>query len=160
VRVRRLWSLGYHARTRLNSFLLRRVVKEVGPGVRTYGFPKLIHPERIAIGERSTINHGVVLSGRGGITIGKRVRLSTYATLESELLSVDAVPRSHDARPIVIEDDVWIASGAIVVAGVTIGRNSVVAAGAVVTRDVPPGSLAAGIPATCRPIAGLTEVTT
>ncbi|NLG26918.1 MAG: acyltransferase, partial [Chloroflexi bacterium] len=50
-------------------------------------------------------------------------------------------------EPIVIEDDCWIASGAIVLAGVTIGRGSVVAAGSVVTHDVPPYSVVAGMPA-------------
>jgi len=50
-------------------------------------------------------------------------------------------------RPIIIEDDSWIAANSVIVAGVTIGKHSVVAAGSVVTRDVPPYSIAAGNPA-------------
>jgi acetyltransferase-like isoleucine patch superfamily enzyme len=52
-----------------------------------------------------------------------------------------------EAKPIVIEKNVWIATGATILGGVTVGENSVVAAGAVVTKDVPPNSLAAGVPA-------------
>lgn len=55
--------------------------------------------------------------------------------------------RSDDDLPIVIEDDVWVGSGAIILKGVTVGRGSVIAAGAVVTRDIPPYSIAGGVPA-------------
>jgi acetyltransferase-like isoleucine patch superfamily enzyme len=51
------------------------------------------------------------------------------------------------ARPIVIERNVWIAAGAIIIGGVTVGENAVVAAGSVVTKDVPPNTLVAGNPA-------------
>jgi acetyltransferase-like isoleucine patch superfamily enzyme len=57
------------------------------------------------------------------------------------------------AAPIVIQRNVWLAAGATVLQGVTVGEDSVVAAGAVVTRDVPPGMLVAGVPAqVVRPI--------
>jgi maltose O-acetyltransferase len=59
------------------------------------------------------------------------------------------------AKPIVIEDDCWLASNVIVCGGVTIGEGSVIGAGSVVTRDIPPHSLAAGNP--CRVIRTLTE---
>ena len=59
------------------------------------------------------------------------------------------------AAPITIEDGCWIASNVTVCGGVTIGRGSVIGAGSVVTRDVPPGVLAAGNP--CRVIRPLTE---
>ena len=52
-----------------------------------------------------------------------------------------------EAKPIVIERNVWIATGVTIVGGVTVGENSVVAAGAVVTKDVPPNSFVAGVPA-------------
>jgi maltose O-acetyltransferase len=144
-------------RIRINTFVLRRVIAETGKGVRAYGFPNLISPESIRIGDRSTVNYGVVINGRGGVTIGRRVRLSSNVALESEFLQVDRIPRKHSTKPIVIEDNVWIGSGAIVLAGVTVGRNSVVAAGAVVTKDVPPGCIAAGVPARALPIEGLVE---
>lgn len=52
-----------------------------------------------------------------------------------------------EAKPIVIERNVWIATAATILGGVTVGENSVVAAGAVVTKDVPPNSFVAGVPA-------------
>jgi len=52
-----------------------------------------------------------------------------------------------DERPIVIGDDVWIAASAIVLGGVTVGDGAVVGAGAVVTKDIPPYSIALGVPA-------------
>ena len=55
--------------------------------------------------------------------------------------------KSASAEPIVIEKNVWIAAGAIVIGGVTVGENSVVAAGSVVTKDIPPNTLAGGNPA-------------
>jgi len=52
-----------------------------------------------------------------------------------------------EAKPIAIEKNVWIATGATIIGGVTVGENSVVAAGAVVTKDVPPNSFVGGVPA-------------
>jgi acetyltransferase-like isoleucine patch superfamily enzyme len=106
----------------------------------------------ITIGARSLIGEGCVLRGQGGITIGDDVYLAPLV----QLLAVDHVYDDLDqpissqpivARGITIDDDVWIGGGAIVVDGVHIGRHSVVAAGAVVTRDVPPYTVVGGIPA-------------
>lgn len=60
---------------------------------------------------------------------------------------------SLDPEPIHLEDDVWIGSGAVVLPGVTIGEGSVVAAGAVVSKDVPPMTIVGGVPA--KPIKGI-----
>lgn len=132
--------------------LLQFRIKECGR-VHVYGWPHILSPERLVIGDGTTINFGVHIGARGGVTIGKNVRLSTYAVIETAALNPTVIPRDkHNAEPIVIEDGVWIASGAIILGGVTIGRDSVVAAGAVVTRDVPPFSIAMGVPAKCKPL--------
>ncbi len=106
----------------------------------------------IAIGRRCFVGEFSVIRGQGGVTIGDRVFLAP-------LVQVMAVNHVYDdptrplveqgitAEGIVIENDVWIGAGAIVLDGVRIGRNSVIGAGAVVTRDVPPYSLAVGVPA-------------
>jgi galactoside O-acetyltransferase len=133
-------------------FLLRLRVKKLGR-VRVYAWPHILFPERLTIGDGTTINFGVHIGARGGVTIGRNVRLSTYATIETASLNPTVVPRNvHRAEPIVIEDGVWIASGAIILGGVTIGQDSVIAAGAVVTRDVPCNSIAMGVPAKCKPL--------
>jgi acetyltransferase-like isoleucine patch superfamily enzyme len=106
----------------------------------------------ITIGARSLIGEGCVLRGQGGITIGDDVFLAP-------LVQVLAVDHSYtdperpistqpiSTRGITIEDDVWIGGGAIILDGVRVGRHSVVAAGAVVTRDVPAFSVVGGVPA-------------
>lgn len=64
----------------------------------------------------------------------------------------ESVSTSH---PITLEDDVWIGANAVICGGVTIGKGSVIGAGSVVTRDIPAGVVAAGVP--CRPIRAITE---
>ena len=59
----------------------------------------------------------------------------------------DSEKRSEDDLDVVIEDDVWVGTGAIILKGVTIGRGSIIAAGALITKDVPPYSIVGGVPA-------------
>jgi acetyltransferase-like isoleucine patch superfamily enzyme len=128
-----------------NTFVMHGAVLHV------YNFRDLPHAF-IRIGRDSLIGELNVLRGQGGITIGDRVFTAPLV----QLLAVNHV--YHDpgrpmveqgitAQGITVEDDVWIGAGAIITDGVTIGRGAVVAAGAVVTADVPPHTVAGGIPA-------------
>ena len=65
-----------------------------------------------------------------------------YQSLEIEIRS-----QGYEYRPVSIEDDVWIAASCVILPGVTLGKGSIVAAGAVVTKPLPPGVIAAGVPA-------------
>ncbi len=125
-----------------------------GAVLHVYNFRDLPHAG-IRIGRDSLIGEYSVLRGQGGVEIGDRVYTSPFC----QILAVNHVfddPRRPfieqgiTAQGIVIEDDVWVGSGAVVTDGVRIGRGSVVAAGAVVTRDVPPHTVMAGVPA--RPV--------
>jgi maltose O-acetyltransferase len=87
------------------------------------------------------------------VTIGRGVLIGPRVSLETVSHSVTVTPgrgRTTESAPIIIEDDAWIGAGAIITGGITIGRGAVVAAGAVVTHDVPPLTLVAGVPA--RPV--------
>jgi len=106
----------------------------------------------IKIGENCLISEFNVLRGQGGITIGDNVYTSPFV----QMVAVNHVFADRDqpiisqgitAKGIVIEDNAWIGSGAIVLDGVHIGKGAVIAAGAVVTKDVPPHTVAAGVPA-------------
>lgn len=111
----------------------------------------------LRIGARSFVNYGLVALDVAAITIGEDVRIGPNVQLLTPTHPLEAEPRKagwEGGRPIMIEDNVWIGGGVIVLPGVTIGRNSVVAAGSVVTRDVAPGVLVAGNPA--RLLRGLT----
>ncbi len=109
----------------------------------------------VVIGDHTRIGlHSTVI---GPVTIGNHVNLAQGITISAlnhnfadPSLPIDA--QGVSTSQIVIEDDVWIGANAVVLPGVRIGRHSVVAAGAVVTRDVPSGSLVAGVPATVRKI--------
>lgn len=104
----------------------------------------------LRIGARSFVNYGLVALDVAPITIGEDVRIGPNVQLLPPTHPLEAAPRKQGwegGRPIVIEDNAWIGGGAIVLPGVTIGRDSVVGAGAVVTRDVPDGALVVGNPA-------------
>jgi acetyltransferase-like isoleucine patch superfamily enzyme len=122
-----------------------------GAELHVYNFRDL--PDAgIKIGRESLIGEFNVLRGQGGITIGDRV----YTSPLVQLAAVDHVfsdptrpfvEQGITAQGITVEDDVWIGAGAIITDGVRIGCGAVVAAGAVVTRDVPPHTVVAGVPA-------------
>jgi acetyltransferase-like isoleucine patch superfamily enzyme len=106
----------------------------------------------IRIGRESLIGEYNVLRGQGGIRIGDRVYTSPLVQMAAvdhvfADLKRSFVEQGITAQGIVVEDDVWIGAGAIVTDGVRIGQGAVVAAGAVVTQDVPPHTVVAGVPA-------------
>lgn len=102
----------------------------------------------IKIGKNVWIQQGCTFFDRGGITIGDNVFIAPKVNLITLNHSLDPALRSATvAKPIVIEDGVWIGIGATVLQGVTIDKNSVVVANSVVTRDVPPNTVVAGNPA-------------
>jgi len=105
--------------------------------------------ENIRIGHRVFINQNCTMYDLGGIDIGDDVMIGPNVSLITSSHPIEPSRRRDGviAAPIVIGKNVWIAAGVTVIGGVTIGDNSVVAAGSVVTRDVPRDSLAAGNPA-------------
>lgn len=116
-----------------------------------------VHPDReqrsrIDIGSYCIVLPGVRISAATSISIGDNCMFATNCYLSDadwhDLYDRTAAPGA--TRPIVLHDNVWIGDSAIVCKGVTIGENSVVGAGAVVTRDVPPNTVVAGNPA--RPV--------
>ncbi len=94
-------------------------------------------------------NHCIVgqcqLDGRGKLTIGNNVNISSLTVIEPG--SHDLVTFEDRFGPIVIGDNVWICTRAMILQSVTIGEGAVVAAGSVVTKDVPPYTIVAGSPA-------------
>jgi acetyltransferase-like isoleucine patch superfamily enzyme len=102
----------------------------------------------LSIGDDTFINHGVALSARQSVTIGRRCQIAPHVTvLDCDYHGVDDRDDGGKRAPVVIEDDVWLGTRAIVLRGVRIGKGAVVAAGAVVTKDVAPATLVAGVPA-------------
>ena len=112
------WDIGdHHGEIKIGKFCL------ITPGVR------IMSAERIVIGDACMIAHGAYISDADWHGIYDR-----------------AMPVGN-TRPVIFEDNVWIGDSAIICKGVTIGKNSIIGAGAVVTKDVPPNSVYAGNPA-------------
>lgn len=110
------------------------------------------HDGLLRLGERCSVNPFTLLSGFGGLTIGNDVRIGSHCVILSSTHQFDQPDLSIREqgvvpRATVIEDDVWFGAGCTVLGGVRIGRGAVIGAGAVVTRDLPAGSIAMGVPA-------------
>ena len=102
----------------------------------------------IKLGKNIFINHACTFLDLGGITIDDDVQIGPKVNLITENHLVDPTQRKDLVlKSIYIERNVWIGAGATILPGVTIGENSIVAAGAVVNKDVPANSIVGGIPA-------------
>jgi len=143
--------------TRAYSFkawLLGRAGYDVASTARIVSSARIWGTMCLHIGRETFVGHEVlVCGGECEIFIGDFVdiapRVSIIAgTHEIDRVNVRSAGEGY-SRDITIEDGVWIGAGTTILGGVTIGRKAVIAAGSVVTRDIPPCTLAAGVP--CRP---------
>ncbi|NEU14578.1 acyltransferase [Methylobacterium sp. BTF04] len=101
----------------------------------------------IIIDDNSVINRFCYVDGRGPLYIGKNVNISHYTIIHT-LTHVTNSPSFHAiAKPVALMDHCWIGARAIILPGVTVGEGSVVAAGSVVVKDVPPYTIVGGNPA-------------
>ena len=125
----------------------------LGERVRLRGVPLPIELAalpggRLEIGDRTYINGGTSIAAQCLVKIGARCAIGNLTLImDTDFHSVHDHTIAPSARPVIIEDDVWIAARVTILKGVTIGRGAVVAAGAVVTKDVPPCALVGGVPA-------------
>lgn len=106
----------------------------------------------LRVGDRSNIGPYAYIGASGGIVIGRDVMMGPRVSMFAEnhvFTETNRTMRDQGVAlaPIVIEDDCWLASNCVILAGVTVGRGSVVAAGAIVTKSVPPYSIVGGNPA-------------
>ncbi|WP_321921995.1 sugar O-acetyltransferase [Paraburkholderia guartelaensis] len=103
----------------------------------------------IRVGRNVFVNQNCTFYDLGGLDIADDVMIGPNVSLITSGHPIEPSRRRDGvvAKPIVIERNVWIAAGATIIGGVTVGENSVVAAGSVVTKDVPPNTLVGGNPA-------------
>lgn len=132
----------------LRRLFAKLILKGFGKHTSLYRNVEIRSPYRISIGNFTTINKSVLLDGRGGtISIGDNVDIAQEVnvwTMQHDYNDPDYKTKGKD---VIIDDYVWIASRATILPGVHIGRGAVVATGAIVTRDVPPLAVVAGVPA-------------
>jgi galactoside O-acetyltransferase len=133
-----------------------RCFKKAGNGFRAGLRVKIQVPENISIGNNVGFNYGVWVAANrkeaGAIEIGNNVLIGPYTILHSgnHKFSNPLLPiykQGYEFSKIKIEDDVWIAARCTILAGVTIGKGAVVAAGSVVIRNVEPFTVVGGVPA-------------
>jgi acetyltransferase-like isoleucine patch superfamily enzyme len=105
--------------------------------------------DEIRVGQNVFVNQNCTFYDLGGLDIADDVLVGPNVSIITTSHPLEPSQRraATIGKPIVIERNVWIAAGATIVGGVTVGENSVVAAGSVVTRDVPPNTLVGGNPA-------------
>jgi maltose O-acetyltransferase len=102
----------------------------------------------ITVGDGTYINYGVSVSAHQKVSIGANCLVGTYVVImDSDYHDPLDHTRPGESAPIVIEDNVWLGMRSTVLKGVRIGQGSVIGAGAVVTSDIPPRSVAFGVPA-------------
>jgi len=130
-----------------------------GGGNITCGNDLLIRSEKfipvkihVAANAKLSMGSKVFLNNRVHISCSEKIEIGTHVDIADECLIIDndfhgVGDNPPKKAPIVIEDNVWLATRVIVLKGVTIGKGSVIAAGSIVLKSIPPNSFAAGVPA-------------
>jgi maltose O-acetyltransferase len=138
---------------RTRTLLLRAAGISIGEGTSIMGTLRITghgSSSLLSFGKHTQISGPLLVDLGARVSIGDRVHFGQEVmllTMEHEIGPAEERCGRLTAAPICIEDGVWLASRVTILPGVTVGRGSVVAAGAVVTTDVPPNSLVGGVPA-------------
>lgn len=130
--------------------ILRELLGSVGEGTVFRPPFRCDYGYQTHVGARTFANWGLICLDVGRITIGDDVQIGPNVQLLTATHPIEPEPRRtkwEGSRPIAIGNNVWLGGSVIVCPGVTIGENTVVGAGAVVTRDLPPNVVAVGNPA-------------
>ncbi|MGY1828426.1 MULTISPECIES: sugar O-acetyltransferase [unclassified Blastococcus] len=130
--------------------LLTELLGAVGGGTTIRSDFRCDYGYRISVGAHCFVNWGAVFLDVGPITLGDHVQLGPGVQLLTAVHPLDPAERRagwQHASPVTIGDNAWLGGGVIVLPGVTVGADTVVGAGSVVTADLPPGVVAVGNPA-------------
>ena len=137
------WLPSHHVR----RFFYRLAGMKIGSGSTLHTGARFYNPGNISIGSDTIIGEGAVLDGRNRLTIGDHVDFASEVMVYNCQHDVQSEDFHAEGGEVEIEDYVFIGPRAIVLPGVKIGKGAVVAAGAVVTKDVEPFTIVGGVPA-------------
>jgi acetyltransferase-like isoleucine patch superfamily enzyme len=136
----------------LRSLICRILFKRLGGFAWIQPRVVFVHTERLSVGKMFGANSGTYINAIGGIVMGDHVLIGSNVTISSGRHPIDGAEPPVFARPceplpIIIEDDVWIAAGAVILPGITLRKGTVVGANAVVTKSTEAYAIMAGAPA-------------
>lgn len=135
----------------VRKFYYRTVCQIViGDGTVLYKGTEIRNPSKLKLGKGTVIGDNAILDARAGLEIGNNVVLASNVsiwTLQHDYRDPEFRCTPEHYGPVKIEDRAWIGPNTIILHDVTIGEGAVIAAGAVVTKNVPPYTLAGGVPA-------------
>lgn len=147
LRLRLLSDLGYLPSHSVRKFFYRRSGMVLPSSSSIHWRAEFYAPEHIVVGTHCTIGDSCFLDGRSGVTIGDNVNLGSHVTIYTREHDVDSADFAETGGAVVVGAHAWLASHCIILPGITIGEGAVVAAGAVVTKDVEPFMIVGGNPA-------------
>jgi maltose O-acetyltransferase len=139
------WAVG------LRPALYRKYFAAMGAKARIFDGVTFKYPSSIRLGDNVTVNQGCFLAGSAGLDIGSDVMFGagTMIVTSNHVMSRTDIPmirQGLESLPICVGDDVWTGFNVVILPGVTIGQGCVLAAGTVVTQNVPEYSVVAGVP--------------
>lgn len=141
-------NTGYHSPDEVRALLERIWGQPLDTSVRMFPPFYTAFGKTTRVGKEVFINFGCTFLDQGGIMIEDGVFIGPEAKILSEgHPEQPALRHTLQTEPVVIRRKAWIGAGAIILPGVTVGENAIIAAGAIVTKDVPDNTIAAGVPA-------------
>lgn len=147
-----LFQIGIIPSAHLRTWLYRGLGVRMGKNVTIHFRTEVRCPERLTLGDGTIIGDNAILDARRGLTLGRNVNLSSNVSIytlqhDHRDPNFDCPPENKVKFSVEIDDRVWLGSNVIVLPGVHIGEGAVCCAGCVVTKDVEPYAVVAGIPA-------------
>jgi len=139
--------VGYIPSHLFRNFFYRLAGIKIGKGSAIHMWANFFEPANIQIGQDTIIGDHVFLDGRDSLVIGNHVDIASQVLMYNSEHDLSKDDFSAILAPVVIEDYVFVGPRVIILPGVKVGKGSIVAAGAVVTKDVPEFTIVGGVPA-------------
>lgn len=138
--------------SKLRATIYKSVCLYIGPNVDILSGVRILCPGKVSIGKNTTVNIYTTLDGNGGLTIGDDVMIGPYCQIltASHIYASRTIPMKYQGistASVVIGNDVWLGSNVTILPGVAIGHGAIIGASSVVTRNISPFEIAAGVPA-------------
>lgn len=143
----RLLPTGFEFLRQIRNFILRCFGAKIGKGSTFHSSARIWQPSNLIMGEKSAIGDRVDCYSVDKIVIGNQVTISQDVYICTASHDIGSPVMELKTAPIIIEDKSWVCARAIILPGIRIGEGAVIAAGAVVTKDVAPWTVVGGNPA-------------